>query len=554
MPGYGMTLQERHKLDLARSIMNQLGATEEILKSWETEKYPADGDVVAKFWTYVRNAPAVCIVGDYDCDGICATHIMEDSVKENFPEKEVVTRIPKRFSEGYGIKQVITDEIKATMPKGTVVITVDNGIAAADCLEDLEANGYVVLMTDHHELREGNRVPKVTMTIDPTVEEIPNPLEGRYWCGAAVAYKICEPFVSEELAKEISIYAGIATVADCMPLKEGNWGLVRNTIKEFRKDKAPECLCDLLYALKQDPKFCKEDYFGFYLGPAFNAAGRILDDGASKVLDYLREPSKEKCKELKELNDQRKELKEEGLAIIHAKIEREGLDQECPMWIEVDGLKPGIVGVLAGNIAEEYKRPVIVLTNDDNGNYKGSSRGYGDFDIFKYLSAIPINYVSLGGHPGAAGLTLRKEDFDFARSHQLEFTEEEKNVIRMKIRNFEIPGLCNVLGKFAPYGQGNEAPIFEVEVNLNQDQCEVKKAGAEQTHLFLSDNSGKWYQRWEIKHFNHYPNTLSNNEHFGMRGKITNAAWQGRETPTLNVDEAFDIDEENGSREENVRF
>ena len=564
---YGMTLQEKHKIDLTQSLMNQLGATEEILQKWETEKYQADGDTVAQFWNYIKPAPAVYIVGDYDVDGICATYTMKASIRENFPDKQVITRIPRRFSEGYGINESIAEEIKATLPKGSVIITVDNGIAAAPILEDLEDNGYVVLMTDHHELREGCQVPNVTMTIDPSVKEIPNPLDGRYWCGAAVAYKLCEPMISEKLAHELSVYAGLATVADCMVLKEGNWGMVRHALKAFREKTAPEALCMLLKGLRQSSVIVNEDAFGFYLGPAFNAPGRLLDNGAARVLEYLDHPTKEGCKEICTLNGDRRQLRDEEYEIVLKEIHDKGMEKDCPIWVAVDGLHEGIVGILAGKVSEEFQVPAIVLTNTEQGFLKGSARAYGEFDIFKYLSSMPDKFLRMGGHPGAAGLSMTRENFEEAKKNQvrMEHGEDGKpGEIVMKIRSFEIPGLNAVLGKFRPFGEGNQIPKFELEVDLGNLRADevwrtFGKDVNENRHFGIKDKN----DRWDAIHFFHYPNTLSNKNHFGMIGTIGSSETDvyskyggkyKKEMPVFNAEEAFDIDEENNSRDENIHL
>lgn len=539
---YGMTLQEKHKLDLAKALKEQLGVTDEQLKEWETEDYPADGREVSRFWEFIKNAPAVRVVGDYDCDGICASHIMSTAIKNVFPEKRVSVRIPRRFSEGYGINQVIAEEIKETMPKGSVIITVDNGIAAAPILEDLKESGYTVLMTDHHELREGCQIPRVDMTIDPAVTELPNPMIGRYWCGAAVAYKLCEAVVSEELAAELSVYAGLATVADCMELKEGNWGLVRKSIQAFRNQSAPKALCDLLIMMKQDPNFCNEDHFGFYLGPAFNAPGRLLDKGANEVLSYLANPTEEKCEAIIALNNDRKRIRDEEYAIAVAEIERTGQKDSCPIWLAIPGLHEGIVGILAGKIAEEYKRPAIVTTTTETGLLKGSARSYGDFNIFEYLSSMPELFERMGGHKGAAGLSMTQENFEQAKKHQLSPDAFRENMtepgIRLSIRQWEIPGIDGVLKKFRPFGEGNLVPRFDIEVDMEKDGARF--IGAEKNHLLIQDKQG----RYKITHFNHKPNSLSEPSHFGMTGTISGSAYAGTETPAFNGEEVFDLQDE----------
>jgi single-stranded-DNA-specific exonuclease len=548
MAKYNITLQEKHKIDLTNALKNQLGVTEEILSSWETEKYPVDGQVISHFWGYVKDAPAITIVGDYDCDGICASYIMSTGIKSLFPKKQVKVRIPRRFSEGYGINDIIADEIISTMPAGSLVITVDNGIAAAPVLERIAQSGYKVIITDHHELREGCKLPELDMVIDPAVPSLSNPFVGRYWCGAGVAYKLCEPVILEELAKDLSVFAGLATVADCMELKEGNWGLVRNAIKAFREKKAPKALRSLLAAMGQDPDFCNEEHFGFYLGPAFNAPGRLLDKGAVEVLKYLFHPTPEGCERIVDLNNQRKSIRDTEYEIVKEEITKTGQSKACPIWIAVEGLHEGIVGILAGKVAEEYHRPAIILTNVENnpGMLKGSARSYGEFNIFAYLSSMPEYFSKMGGHKGAAGLSITEENFQLAKKNQIPPGRIEDSLtvssLNFPIRQWEIPGINEVLLKFRPFGEGNAAPKFEVQVDMEKDGA--RYIGEKKNHLLIQDKSG----RYKLTHFNHVPNELSDADHFGMRGTISGSAFAGVETPSFNAEEVFDLIEEKGER------
>lgn len=534
MERYGITLQQRHKLELERALKKQLGVTGEDLEAWELGSYPADGRTVLKFWKMIEDAECIKIVGDYDCDGICAQHILSQAIKSVYPKKRVSVRTPRRFTEGYGINEKIAQEIRDTMPVGSLVITVDNGIAAADILEGLTATGYKVVVTDHHELRPGCRVPDVDMVIDPAVESISNPLEGRYWCGAAVAFKLCEPMIREELAMDLEVYAGLATVADCMTLREGNWGLVRRSIGAFRAKSAPAALRQLLSALGQDPDFANEDSFGFYLGPVFNAPGRLEDRGATEVLKYLANPTTAQCARLVELNNDRKRIRDEEYELVKGELVRSGHVNDCPLWVHVAGLHEGVVGILAGKLAEEFKRPAVVLTTREDGNYVGSARSYGDFNVFEYLSSID-NFLRMGGHPGAAGLSMTPEAFLEARKHQVnldQFTAEQETIERMSIRLWEIPGLKAVEDKFTPFGEGNPRPRFEVEVDVSKEGGRYSGA-----HLFIIDKGG----RFKLTRFNHIPNDLNDKNHFILTGVIIGNAFNGVETPTFNGEECRDI-------------
>lgn len=531
---------------LEEKLHKQLGTTDEILKDWYINPYPVNKNTISEFWSYVENATYIKIIGDYDVDGVCASHILSTSIREKYSDKKVSVRVPRRFSEGYGINDKIVDEIIETMPKGSLIITVDNGIAARNVLSRLKNAGYKVIVTDHHSVDNTVELPDVDMLIDPAVDRIQNPFTGNYWCGAGVAYKLCETIISKELKKELEVFAGVATVADCMELKEGNWGLVRRAIRTFRKGEAPISLTMLLNKMNQNPKFSNEDHFGFYLGPAINAPGRLLDRGAIEVLKYFYHPTEEQCNRIIDLNNQRKELKVSEFELVKQYIEENNLKQTCPIWVSIEGLHEGIVGILAGMVAEEYKKPAIVLTNVEEkpGIIKGSGRNYGDFNIFEYLCEIKDLFIGMGGHKGAAGLSLNEENFEKARLHQVNFKEE--NVIveqespdAMIIEKWEIPGMHTSLNKFRPFGEGNLAPKFEIEIDLDSKNDVIRMLGEKEEHLLIEDK----YKKYKITHWSHSNSELQNPSNFGMTGVICGTSFAGKETPTFNAEHVFDIEE-----------
>lgn len=543
---------------IKEALHKRQGTTDEILKEWETDPYPVNGEVAAKFWNYVRDNEYIEIIGDYDVDGICASFIMTSAIRELYPDKKVKVRIPRRFSEGYGINSVIVEEIKNTLPKGSLIITVDNGIAAGSILKELKDAGYIVLVTDHHQARQGVPLPETDMLIDPAVEELENPFIGNYWCGAGVAFKLAEPFLSKLKAEELSVYAGLATVADCMKLKEGNWGLVRHAIQMFRDKKAPKALCDLLIGMGQDPNFCNEDYFGFYLGPAFNAPGRLLDRGAAEVLKYLWRPTEDGCSRLIELNNERKRIRDEEFALLEKYLENTGKINSCPIWAAYPGLHEGIVGILAGKVAEKYERPALVLTNTHIPDvYKGSGRSYGTFNIFNFLSEMPSDtFVKMGGHEGACGLSMTLDNIKLAGKRQIDPLKIKEsavqNKLRFKISKTDIPEIDKILSSFRPFGEGNPAPEFELDIDIKRDKplfSPIKNEKGEKdpklgSHLFLFDEN----DRFKVTHFNHTPNNLSNNNHFELIGHIMGSAYCGKETPTFNAEEVLDVEEEKGEK------
>lgn len=558
-----------NKEKFEQMLFENLETNEEMMEKWKTNPYYIDTEVSTKFWNEVKKAPMVAIVGDYDVDGICAEYIMGKSIKSVCPDKKLYMRIPRRFSEGYGINEVIANEIMEKCPKGTVVITVDNGITAPNVLEKLEENGYPVLMTDHHKKKESDKIPNVTFAIDPVVEEINKAFDYKGWCGAAVAFKLCEQFIPEKLAKELECFAGVATIADAVELKEANWGLVRKTIDTFRKGNAPSQLTNILASLKQDPLFIDEESIGWYLGPCMNAPGRLDDKGGSKVLSYLFAPNEQKLEEIVGYNTERKLLRDDQLAKVVSQIESEGKEHDCPIWVVTPNLHEGIIGILAGKVSEAYGVPAIVGTfvDENQSIVKASSRTAGDFNLFKHLQYIAEDeiragkygkysddlpkdeadaivkkaledwYIKFGGHEAAAGFTMEYDKFVMASNKQVpKPTLEEKKPTT--ISSDKIEEISKILNRFRPFGSGHKAPQFLMEFDYEKENGRM--IGKDKNHL-MAEPKDKTYK---IQHFYHDPNSLSDKEHFGMVGNIGDTSYQGIETPTFKVEDVYDLEAE----------
>ena len=528
--------------DLEKKLCSQLGIdNKEKLQEWLEKEYLMDEATVNEFWRYVQDAPHILVVGDYDVDGVMASLIMTKSIKTLYPDKKVGVRIPKRMTEGYGFNEVIADEIRQRLPKGSLIITVDNGIAAADPLEKLRADGFTVIVTDHHELGD-RKVPLVDMLLNPKVRTADYPFDGDYWCGAAVAYKIAQQVVPASLKQELSIYASIATVADCMPLKEGNWALVKKGIEDIRAGKAPACINNLLTKLNQNYENTSEETFGFYIGPAINAPGRLYDDGAKFSLSYFLNPSDEKASQLVEYNICRRNLRDEQLEQLEEVIKTCNMAGNCPIWVQAPNLHEGIVGILAGKLSEKYNVPVIVLTQSekDENILKGSARSVPGFNIFEYLQSLDPYLAKYGGHEGAAGLSLPKENFEMCRRAQMPKPDVSKAENPIHIPKDLIPEVAKLNAIFAPFGEGNPAPKFDVDISLSKNP-NADMIGNPPLHLCVNDP----LRKYKIMHFNHKPNDLRDQEHFHLTGGIKYDIFRARKTAVLTADSAedYEIDE-----------
>lgn len=551
-----MEFRDYNSKELENALLDGLNATEEMLAKWEKDDYLMDSDVVSKVWRYINNAPAVVVFGDYDADGINGLYIMGKGIKAVCPDKKLILRAPKRFSEGYGITMKAAEELNAKIPKGSLIITVDNGIAAAEVLEWLEAQGHTVIVTDHHdfEVKEGKHIPNITMVLDPAVPETSLGFSYKKWCGAAIAFKLCEQLISDELKKELEVFAGVATVADCVELKEGNWGLVRRAITAIREGKAPNSLNAIMIAMKQNPMVADEDTIGYYIGPCFNAAGRLEDSGASEVLKYLFSPTEDKLEHLISMNTKRKAYSEEEYARVRDTIHAQSKENACPIWVYVPELHEGLVGILAGRAVEEFKVPAIVVTDSAKspGMYKGSGRSVDGFHLFNFVNEFSEDFEKMGGHAGAIGLTISPEGLERASKHQILKSElqsviEESNSYH--IEPYMIPEINRILYKYKPYGEGNKAPVFSLDIDRVKEGAKMFKNKSDEAnpdvsqvreHLIINGytEGGEHYQ---ITHWNHTPNDLENQKVFGLSGKIFSSSYGGEEIPTFNADETYDI-------------
>lgn len=522
---------------IKKAIYQKLNILDESdVARWAHTDYRVDMQTATLFREHLTDKDRVIVLGDYDCDGINASHIVRKSVKALFPNIKIDVLIPQR-REGYGINQRMVDFCKDAVETEAkvAVITVDTGITAKEKLEEIKAAGCTVLLTDHHNLNEEGRLPNVDMVIDPAVTFIHNPLPGREWCGAAVAFKLFEPFLSPELCNELKCHAGLATVADVITMREGSWQLVHDTLELFHEGKAPRALNMLAMALNRDTEHLTEDDFGFYLGPAFNAPGRLYDHGPMLVLDFLTHPTGEGVEELVEINNERKSIRDEETALVFETIEVQHKGNDNPIWVYVPALHKGIVGIIASNVVERYGTSACVLTDAKNGIYTGSARAYGDFNMFEYLSAHIECFVKMGGHSGAAGFSMTPEGYDAIQKFVEPKPERIKeDVISAKLQ--DIPYINRITAPLRPFGTGFVEPQFRMEVDLTKSKSRL--VGNAQNHLSISN----FYPKYKVMHFYHEPNKLNNKNNFLARGKVHESYFKGVMTPEFNIDEVMDID------------
>lgn len=407
----------------------------------------------------------ITVVGDYDVDGVCATAIMVQGLRK-FTGKEIKYRLPKRFSEGYGLSTKIIDEIDEG-----VVITVDNGIAAVDAIKKAKEKGLTVIVTDHHlpvrDAEEKVVLPIADVLVDPNAEEKSS---YKYYCGAAIAYRLVRELNEGQENPDLLVLASIATVADVMDLTGANRILVKTGLDAINQGHGVPGLRALLEQIQLTTHITEEDY-GFKIGPIINASGRLYDEGAERVLRVLLadQVNQKEVQDLIEANNVRKEKVAQAMPIA------ERLIRNKPIVIYHPSFGEGIIGLIAGNLQEKYHCPVIVFTKTANGNLKGSGRSVPGVHLKKALDHIQDTMIGYGGHEGAAGILIAAgalNTFSDAFAREIEhWTPEEINLDRydLDLTRKNLKNICEELKVYAPFGQGNPRPVLRIPFHAERE-------------------------------------------------------------------------------------
>lgn len=479
------------------------------------------------FYKIVNRYDKVKICGDYDVDGIMASAIMQKLMK--YLGKDVSIRLPRRFSEGFGLSTKAIDETDEGL-----IITVDNGVSANEAVSRAKEKGLGVIITDHH---LSDDIPAdADLVIDPMAIKKSSTFNG--YCGAGVAYKIASEVVKDEaLLNEMLIFAAIATIADSVPLIYDNRVIVKKGFEAIANGYSPIGLKALYDVINVDAQHLVTDDIGYKIASTLNAPGRLFDDGAEKSLELLLCEDEDKAKELAiELdfdNKTRQGLVSEAIKTVEASIQEGNLMYKCPIIVE-DDIQDGIVGIIAGKVCEKYKVPAIIVTKTDKG-YKGSARGPKGFHIKNDLDEIykrePNIFLSYGGHERAAGMTVAAELFDEFKNYYENlystYTPKVQEVVYdLQITEAQIEDTLKELDSFGPYGEGNPLPIFLIKnfvLTPNKKGETFKTLGAEGKTLKLMG------QNFTATSFDgaEYYKSIGCPERLDIIGSLSHNYWNG---------------------------
>lgn len=438
------------------------------------------GEAVAVLIKKLREEKRIRIIGDYDIDGVCASYLLLTGLRRAERElgkgtgpagsTRIDYEIPDRVRDGYGINEAIIHQ--AAADGVDTLVTCDNGIAAAKEIALAKGLGMTVVVTDHHEVpveEERQVLPPADVVVDPKQEGETYPF--REICGAVVAYKLVEKLyeasgVHREEWRELLEFAAIATVGDVMRLQDENRILVKYGLKQMARTRNLG-LRKLVEKTGLDITDLSAYHIGFVIGPCLNAGGRLQTAKAALRL-FLSEDEAEAerlAEELKELNDIRKDMTKKGEDEAIAQVETQYMEDKV-LVVFLPDCHESLAGIIAGRVREHFHKPSIVLTRSGD-MVKGSGRSIEPYHMFRELTKVRELLPKFGGHPMAAGLSIKEEDVpEFRRRlNENAVLTEEDFIPRVWIDvpmplEYVTEGLVEELKRLEPFGQGNEKPLF----------------------------------------------------------------------------------------------
>lgn len=427
----------------------------------------------------INEGRKIRIIGDYDIDGVNATYILYKGLKRC--NANVDYEIPDRMKDGYGINEQL---IQYAYEEGVdTIVTCDNGIAAIDQIAYAKKLGMTVIITDHHELlfkeEAGEKIclrPQADVIINPKQPECNYPFPSL--CGAAVAFKLISCLfedhnIPREEAEAFIEFAAIATVGDVMDLIGENRIIVKEGLRRLSNTQN-NGLRSLIKVNGLDESDICAYHIGFVLGPCINASGRL--DTAKRALALLLAETEgealQMAEELKSLNDERKSMTLEGFEKAVELVETTELKNDKVLVVYLPDCHESLAGIIAGRIRERFHKPVFVLTDAEDG-VKGSGRSIEAYNMFEEMVKCQELFTKFGGHPMAAGLSIKKEDVENLRTRLNELTTltEEDFIPRVSIDvampiDYISEELIGELEVLEPFGKANPKPVF-AEKNLN---------------------------------------------------------------------------------------
>ena len=484
----------------------------------------------------------ICVHGDYDADGICATALAMLVLREL--GADVSFHLPSRFDEGYGVSG---ETLTRLAGDGVgLVLTVDCGVTAVEEVARAHELGLGVVVTDHH--RAGPELPSC-----PVVGPYRGDYPFRELCGTGVVWKLGKALLgpeSEALRRHLDLVA-VATVADVVPLVDENRGLAVAGLRRLARSQKPG-VQELMRSARVDPAAVDAGAIGFRLAPRLNAAGRLGRPEAALelLLAEEREPAARLAAQLEELNRDRQAVEERILREAVEEIESWPEAQRRRRAYVVAGADwhEGVIGIVASRLVERFGRPVVLIAGTD-GDWKGSGRSIPGFDLHDGLRECSGHLERWGGHAAAAGLSIKPENVPvfadaFAAIGDSSLAEDDLSPparVDALVHGSDLTlDLCAELARLAPFGLGNP------NVTLVLTGCELADLAAvgDGKHLkFRVREDGCDAGSAIAFRFGRQLDRLRRVGAYDVAFRLEANQWNGTTAPQLNVRHVFDADE-----------
>jgi single-stranded-DNA-specific exonuclease len=460
----------------------------------------------------IQQKKHIVIVGDFDADGATSTALCMLALKAMGSERHSYL-VPNRFEFGYGLSPQIVDI--AAQNAADVILTVDNGIACFDGVEQAKKQGITVIISDHH--LAADRLPVADAIVNPNQPDCGFP--SKHLAGVGVAFYLmlalrnqlqqqgwfeAQQLPQPNLASLLDLVA-LGTVADVVTLDANNRILVHQGLQRMRAGQCRPGIQALIQISGRQYKSLLAADLGFALAPRLNAAGR-LDDmslGIECLLTENAEYALDMASQLNELNRERRAIErsmqveaQHALAKLHVK--EQGLPSALVLY-QAD-FHQGVIGIVAGRIKERYHRPAIVFAHQDDHILKGSARSIAGLHIRDLLEEVhrrePNMIQSFGGHAMAAGLSIKRDDLDkFEQLTQQVATEwlDQELLVERTLTDGELAtsdfteSFTQQLQQAGPWGQGFPEPVFQGEFRV----IDQKIVGEKHLKMVLQQSSGK---------------------------------------------------------------
>ena len=460
---------------------------------------PNLGAAVEKIGEALAQKKKIAVYGDYDVDGICASALMREVF--SWLGADVRVYIPSRLEEGYGMNAGALDRL---LEEGVeLVITVDNGIAAAELVEAYQAKGLTFVVTDHHQLPE--KLPRCIIVNPLLAPQVTLPY--RRLCGCGTAYylamgmliRLAPELYDDAHRRALLDLVAVATVADLVPLVDDNRILVREGLRLINESPRPGLAA--LAKLMCGDEVVKASDIAFRIAPCINACGR-LDKTQDALELFAPQPEGDVnvlAETVRDYNDTRKEMERRITKEAIAQFEEATGRMNCAIAVG-ENWHPGVIGIVASRLVEQFHCPAIVLTTTQEKPdvYTGSARSVAGFHMYEGLLAVADHILQFGGHEMAAGLSVAREQLPAFKAAFAEVTaayEEEisdhvlwiDDVITIDDANEELEEALRLL---EPCGCENPEPLFAME---HMWRFGHRPVGAEGDHLQLQfkDRAGE---------------------------------------------------------------